>query len=235
MSFTWFACFHDADAPGIVDNDDRSGIRELCRRVKGLSKGYLYTPATVGGPFADDEPAPRLALQLCFAELQSLEAAIAPGGTLTALAAVDAWPSLAGTIARHQAMLARPFPVPGTPSPPSLHRCACSYLVHYPGCAEDMNAWLLYYLTHHPQLMAHLPGIRAIEIYTRLDWCDGMPWERVHFMQRNRIVFDSAQALAASFESPALRAMREDFHRFPPFVGGNVHYPMHTETFLPVM
>ncbi|MCL4183250.1 MAG: hypothetical protein KJ011_07360 [Burkholderiaceae bacterium] len=234
MSFAWFVYFHDAGAPGVVDAADRSGIRELCRRVPGLSGGYLYTPAAaVGGPFADDEPPPRLALQLCFAELPSLEAAIAPGGSLAALAADDAWPSLAGTTARHQAMVVRPFPVPDRPPSHVPGSGACSYLVHYPGRAEDMNAWLLHYLTHHPQLMAHLPDIRAIEIYTRLDWCDGLPWERVRFMQRNRIVFDSVEALAASFASPALRAMRADFRHFPPFAGGNVHYPMCTEAFAP--
>lgn len=233
MSFAWFAYFRDARRPGDVDEADRADIRELCRRAKGLTRGYLFTPAAVDGPFADDEPPPRLALQLCFDGLPSLEAAIAPGGSLKALAAADAWPSLAGTAATHQAMLVRPFPVPDPPPPIASERTTCSYLVHYPGRAEDMNAWLLHYLTHHPPLMARLPGIRAIEIYTCVDWCDGMPWSRARFMQRNRIDFDSIEALAASFGSPALQAMRADFRRLPSFAGGNVHYPMHTEVFSP--
>ena len=60
-----------------------------------------------------------------------------------------------------------------------------------PGPAEDMNAWLYHYVTHHPQLMRGFPGIRHIEVLSRLDWCGSLPWPRVDYMQRNRVMFDS--------------------------------------------
>lgn len=42
----------------------------------------------------------------------------------------------------------------------------CSYHIHYPRPAEDMNAWNLHYLEHHPSIMRTFPNVRGIEIYT---------------------------------------------------------------------
>jgi hypothetical protein len=100
--------------------------------------------------------------------------------------------------------------------------------VHYPGAARDMNAWNAYYCDHHPQIMRTFPGIRTIELYTRLDWCSFMPWERVDHMQRNKLMFDDPAALSASARSPTMARMRADYANFPEFSGGNVHYPMLT-------
>jgi len=232
MFFSWFACFEDSAHPGreagALAAADRKRLCELLSSAPGLLRAQIYTPAEAGGPFAGDGPPPRLALQVDFAELPSLESAVASDGTFAPLAVPSRWPSLAGTIVRHQAMLARVFAVP-EPRPAHAADGACSYLVHYPGHAEDLNDWLRYYLAHHPRLMAGLPGVRAIEIFTRVDWCDGLPWRRADFFQRNKLVFDSAATLTAAMESPALQAMRADYRRFPPFAGGNLHYPMHTQ------
>lgn len=254
MHFSWFACFEDGyaagdpdahaarepdahavrepDARAALDAGDRERLCALLASAPGLLRAQVHTPAEAGGPFAGDGPPPRLAVQAHFAELASLEAAIASDGVLAPLATPAPWPSLAGTTVRHQAMLARPFGVP-EPRPANDASPACSYLVHYPGHAEDLNAWLRHYLAHHPRLMTALPGIREIEIYTRVDWCDGLPGQRAGFFQRNKLVFDSPAALTAAMESPALEAMRADYRRFPPFAGGNLHYPMHTQVVLP--
>jgi hypothetical protein len=47
-------------------------------------------------------------------------------------------------------------------------------------------------------------------------------------MQRNKVVFDSAEALVRALNSPVRGEMRADFHKFPPFEGDNVHYPFAT-------
>lgn len=232
MAFAWFAYFEDADETGVLDDVDRRHLCELLASAPGLLQAHLFTPAAASPPFESDGPPPRLALQADFVDLPSLEAAIAFDGTFAALAIPKAWPSLAGTSVRHQAMLARPFPVPSARPARSPAR-TCSFLVHYPGDAADLNAWLLHYLTHHPPLMAALPEVRAIEIFTRVDWCDGLPWQRVQFFQRNKLVFDTAAALAVALSSPELEALRADFRRFPPFTGGNLHYPMHTQVVMP--
>ncbi|TAK47335.1 MAG: hypothetical protein EPO23_12675 [Xanthobacteraceae bacterium] len=232
MTISYFVYFEDATAPGTAIGDaDRHRLLDLVRRLPGLSRANLFTPTTAGGPFTNDGPPPRLALQLVFPDLPSLESVLAPEGALQALTATEQWPCLSGTTVTQQAMITRPFPVPNADTSAAGPRC--SYLVHYPGHAEDLNAWLRHYLTHHSRLMMGFAGIREIEIFTRADWCDSMPWRRVHHMQRNKIVFDNAAALTAALESPALDAMRKDFRAFPPFTGGNIHYPMHTYSIIP--
>jgi hypothetical protein len=145
---------------------------------------------------------------------------------------------LRGARVTHQAMIARSFPVDqpqcGGQVGDQVGALACSYIVHYPGAASDLNAWLSYYLDHHPQIMRTFPGIRAIEIYTRLDWCSFMPWRRVDYMQRNKLVFDQPAALTEALFSPTIKRMRADYAQFPPFTGGNVHYPMLTREITPV-
>ena len=51
---------------------------------------------------------------------------------------------------------------------------------------------------------------------------------RVQHMQRNKVVFDSAAALATALNSPVRHEMRAAFGRFPPFTGPITHFPMAT-------
>jgi hypothetical protein len=231
VTISYFVLFQNNGLPEArVSGSDHDEISAILCKTPYLLKALLHTPAVVHGPFSDDGYPPQLVLQLYFSDLPQLEAAIGPKGHLRALAAHGRFPSLAGALVTQQAMVTRCFPTPSPPAHGRLDESRCSYLVHYPGHAEDLNAWLSYYLSHHPQLMRNLPGIREVEVYTRLDWCDAMPWKRVYSMQRNKVVFDSPSALSAALDSPALHAMRDDFRKFPLFAGGNVHYAMITST-----
>lgn len=231
MTISYFVYFENKEHPAAcISKADINGFRDVIERTPGLLKAHLFTPANVEGPFSDDGLPPQFALQFYFADLTQLEAAIAPKGHLQALIAPEISSSLAGTVVTQQAMTTRRFPVSSPQRETAFDAPQCSYLVHYPGYAEELNAWLKYYLSHHPQLMRRLPGIREIEIFTRVDWCDSMPWQRVHHMQRNKLVFDSAEALAVALNSPAVNDMRADFRKFPPFMGGNLHFPMITAT-----
>ncbi len=194
---SYFVFFENRSQPqSRISEADKNGFCDIIRRTPGLVKAHVFTPTIVDGPFMNDGPPPQFAVQLYFAQLTDLEAAIAPEGHLQALASPHAWPSLAGTVTTQQAMMTRPFPVLLPQDATDAPRC--SYLVHYPGRAEDLNTWLQHYLSHHPQLMKYMPGIREIEIFTRADWCDSMPWQRVYHRQRNKRVFDSPSALAAA-------------------------------------
>jgi len=130
-------------------------------------------------------------------------------------------------------MLTRVFPVPDPQFRTGRGTLPCTYLVAYEGAAQDLNLWLSHYIAHHPPIMARFPGIREIEIYTRLDWCGFLPGRRVDYMQRNKVVFDDAAALTAALNSPVRHEMRADFKNFPPFTGRNSHYPMATLTITP--
>jgi uncharacterized protein (TIGR02118 family) len=129
-----------------------------------------------------------------------------------------------------QAMLMRHFAVPDAAFRTPLGELPCTYLVAYEGRTNDLNAWLAHYIASHPPIMARFPGIRQIEIYTRIDWCGFLPWRRVEYMQRNKVVFDSTKALTTALNSPVRHEMRADFARFPPFTGPNTHFPMLTRT-----
>jgi uncharacterized protein (TIGR02118 family) len=116
-------------------------------------------------------------------------------------------------------------PQPWPRVPPSY----CTYLVAYDGPAHDEAAWLAYYLEHHPPLMAKLPQIRELEIYTPVEWHCPPSMQRMRHLQRNKVAFDSAAALAAALDSPVRREMRADFASFPSYRGGVTHYAMTTQ------
>ncbi len=229
MTISFFLTF---DQPG--KPDARVGAAELARfaaivkATPNLLKALIFTPESTEDPYLDDGPPPLLAAQLYFADIAALEAALLPDGHLQGLASSRDFPSLAGTEITQQAMLTRVFPVPDPQFRTGRGALPCTYLVAYEGTAQDPNLWLSHYIAHHPPIMARFPGIREIEIYTRLDWCGFLPGRRVDYMQRNKVVFDDAVALTAALNSPVRHEMRADFKNFPPFTGRNSHYPMAT-------
>lgn len=176
----------------------------------GMRKAHVYTPERAADPYLDDGVPPPLVLQLYFDDLMPLESAC--HGPLA---------RLEGGFAA-QAMAVRRFPV-SEPADPK-----CTYLVAYDGPAEDEHAWLAHYLANHPPLMARLPGIRELEVYTRVDWIAPLSWRRATCMQRNKVAFDSAAALSAALRSPIRHEMRADFKSLPPFSGAVTHFPMTT-------
>ncbi|MEI2384434.1 hypothetical protein [Breoghania sp. JC706] len=234
MRFSHLIFFEAPVGTQADDTQARAGEREIdavrdcLAAIPGLTRALIYTPARASDLFTDDPGAPCFGFQLCYDEIEALEAAALAGGGLHALATDGSLDGtrLAGATVRHQAMLTRHFPVAQPRPLPAVH---CSYAVHYPGPAADENAWLDYYISSHPPIMARFPGILEIEILTRIDWRDHLPWQRVHHMQRNRVVFESPDALTAALHSPVRHEMRADLARFPAFAGGNFHYPFRTE------
>jgi hypothetical protein len=220
--------FHDP-APGLaVPEAELAALRGAVSRVPALIEAMIYTPAAARDAYVDDGLPPPLGLQLHFARLEELEAACVSDGILAGLGRL--LPSLAGSCATAQAFWRRTWPVPEPGRPGGR---GCSFVVHYPGPAPDLNAWLAHYMAGHPPLFQRFPGIRGIEILTRVDWVSGLPHETVQHMQRNRVVFDDPAALGAALQSPVRHELRADYHTFPPFEGGNFHYPMWTETIRP--
>ena len=200
MSFSLFAVFTD-----LFD-----GIPPLVSGIPGLRKVHIYTPGRAHDPFLNDGAAPPLVLQLYFDSLALLEAAC--DGALQPIAPK----------CEVQAMRVLPFEVPEPAMP------LCTYLVAYEGKAEDEKAWHAYYLANHPPLMARLPGIRELEVYLPVEWRSGPGWRRARCMQRNKVGFDSAEALTAALNSPVRTEMRADYARLPAFSGRVTHYPMAT-------
>ena len=196
----------------------------------GAARALLHVPDQVRDPFLDDGKAPMRVVQVYFDSVAALEAA-----ALEARAAADAEAMHVHRFSVpetwQQAMQVHRFPVPKPWE--QAPRRYCTYLVGYEGPADDEAAWLAYYLEHHPPLMAKLPGIRELEIYTPLEWRCPCHLRRVRHLQRNKVAFDSAAALAAALDSPVRREMRADFARFPPYRGRVTHYAMSSEVLAP--
>ncbi|WP_105384450.1 hypothetical protein [Neorhizobium alkalisoli] len=234
MRFAYFAFFENVDGSQLaVSKADVETVAEIVKLTPGLTSANLYTPEITKDMYNKEERPPVFGMQLYFNELTELEEAMAPAGHLQQLAASGVLSSIRGAKATQQAMYVRPFPVDEGRLDIEKNGSPCSYVVHYAGPAQDLNIWLHHYVSHHPQVMRTFPGIRQIEILSRVDWCGFLPWERVNYMQRNRVMFDNPAALQIALQSPARIAMREDFETFPPFEGGNSHFPMETRIIFP--
>ena len=226
MTVCWFAVFQHP-VPR-VSNDELTWLRRFVADTPGLRQGLIFTPSTTSDPYLHDGAPPLLGLQLYFDDIAVMETALTSDGYLQGLVARDALPSLAHAAATQQAMLVRRFGVPDPVFRTPPGECPCTYLVAYEGEAEDLNAWHSHYISDHPPIMARFPGIRQVEVYTRIDWCGSLPWPRVEHMQRNKVVFDSPAALTAALNSPVRHEMRAAFARFPAFTGPVTHFPMTT-------
>lgn len=207
-------------------------IAAILRAMPGIETALIFTPAVTTDPYLDDGPPPILAVQIRLATASPLDIAEA-AGPLGRLASPDAFPGLAGAEITSETMATRVFPVPDAQLRTAPGAPSCSYLVAYEGIAEDPGAWVDHYIAHHVPIMARLPGIRRIEVGTRLDWQGALPGRRVDHLLRNRVVFDDAAALTQALASPVRHEMRADFHNFPSFEGRVTHHPCATWAVVP--
>jgi len=227
MGLTWF-CVWDASSPAVVHPHQVEELLALLRGCPGLRAGHVMTPAEAHDPYyPQPSGSPALVVQIDMEDVATLEAQLRPGGHLAPLADADFLPGLRGARVTQQAMLQRRYDVP-SPRAPSIADTAFSYWVEYTGPAQDANAWHAHYMGGHPQLMAQLPGIRAIEIYTPAVSVCELPIAERGCLQRNRSLFDSPQALSAAMLTPVREALREHFRRLPPFAGESRHFPFAT-------
>lgn len=235
MRFAYFLSFFDRNDPEKeVDRATLDRVADIVGSTPNLKRGLVYhADRSVGRHYPNDDAPPQLALQLYFDEIAHLEDAVARDGHLQQLALPQTLPDLAVAEAQQQAMIVRRFTVPEPVRGQAASDPFCTFLVHYPGAAEDLNAWLDHYVRCHPPIMAKFPRIREAEVCSRMDWIGFLPWPRVDYMQRNKVVFDSAEDLLAALDSPVRAEMSADFAAFPPFTGGNAHYPLTTLEILP--
>jgi uncharacterized protein (TIGR02118 family) len=218
-------CDHPHEA---LPDIDVAAIQSASQAVDGLRRLVVHCPVEpASGDCLLKTPLnhPHCVLQWYFDDLDRLEYALQRSGLIQAVLEESTHTGSNHRTFAQQVMAVRTFATPPAgASRESSERC--SYLVSYEGEAEDLNAWLTHYLTHHPPLMAQLPGIRELEIYTRVDYRTGLAWPRATAMQRNKVVFDDPAALSSALASPVRARMKDDFDTFPPYSGSAPHYPM---------
>ena len=223
MGLSWF-CVWQADSLIQLDGADRIGLEAVVRECPGLTAGHILTPAVAHDPyFAGHGGSPSLILQQEFSDIDVLERNLQPGAHLACLADDKFMPSLRKATPQQQTMLTRRFSVPSA-RPMDDVPTALSYWVEYSGPAEDENAWHEFYVRSHAPLLTLLPGVRVVEIYMPVVAVCGMGLPERKCMQRNKTVFDSADAMNVAMQSPVRARLREDVSRFPPFSGAAHHF-----------
>lgn len=215
-----------------LSKEELARVNGLVKKLPKLGRALIHTASAATDPYVKDGAPPQLVLQLYFPALSDLEAGTSHD-TFQALASQDRFPALAGADIEQQIMLVRSFAVPEPQITNANGAPYCTYLVAYEGEAQDIGAWLRHYLEKHTAHMARFPGLRELEVYTRLDAANTLPWRRSNCMQRNKVAFDSAEALTQALNSPVRHEMRADFNAFPPFTGPTSHYAMTTRVVRP--
>jgi uncharacterized protein (TIGR02118 family) len=229
---TLFLCWRDGQREASAA--DLAYIGEVVSGVAGIERARAYTPTLAPDhPYASEGRGPALTLELWFAHPGALEAAAAARGPLARLVEHGALPSLAGVEIDTQAFGGRDFPTPDPKFRLGPGERACTFVIEYPGTAADPLAWLDHYDAHHPPIMVRFPGIRAVATFRPApEIAVGLPVKRAAAMQRNKVAFDSVEALAAALASPVMAEMRVDSAKFPPVDRRPTHFPCATSEFV---
>jgi hypothetical protein len=217
------------ETPDAEPTLDAASLHAASQKIDGLRRLVIHHPVqpTQGDPLLGaPEKRPHCVLQWYFDDLGALETALERDGRIQAGLDISGTARADSQRFAQQVMAVRKFSTPAGAGVSQEPAERCTYLVSYEGEADDLNAWLTHYITHHPPLMAELPDIRELEIYTRVDYRSGLALPRATAMQRNKVVFDDPLALSAALASPVRARMKRDFDRFPPYSGSAPHYPM---------
>ncbi len=184
----------------------------------------LYAPASAADPLLGDEVPPLLVAQLRFATLARAEHALASAAVSRALnefqdVPVSNWHADI-EVMRGQVHAEAGEAMGDTTTVP------VTYLVEYQRPADDEAVFIEYYCANHPPIMAELPEIRRLEVYTPVDWSNPLALERADHMLMCDVSFDDVDALTAALNSDVRHRLRADYDTFPPFAGRVGHYPM---------
>lgn len=183
----------------------------------------IYVPAqgSAKDPYNHETSFPALLLMLDFKSRNALADAVNSGAIAKALCA------LPDKVAATGAAFERRFYPVGTGTMPAPLDAPFSYVVRYHRPAEDEAAFIDNYLATHPLTQAALPGIRAIMCYLPIDEiCQSGPLASANYMIGNEVVFDDLAGFNIAMASPVREELRAHFREFPPFSGGNTHFPM---------
>ena len=223
MSIAHFLVVNSKDIEIGSLNDEllRSEIEAL-GAVNGVERVDRYDLADFDDPMTNDGKGPILTIQTSYTDISSLEQGLR-SAELNAL--LDKLLEMPGASLSHDALEIMFFPVAGEEKP-SEWVAPLSYVVRYHHPSDEHEAFVNFYITHHPQIEAHFPGIRSIMCYVPIDFQDPGQIPCENYMLGNEVVFDSTEALHAALTSSVLADMKADSANFPSY-GHNTHFAMH--------
>ncbi len=202
----------------------RGGPASFLVEAPGTLSVELLSPAVVDDPFLGGNISPLLVAQLRFASLANAEHALASPAFARALDEFQDVP-VSNWHATVEVMCGPIHPDAGE-SDGDTTAVPVIYLVDYHRPAENEARFIHYYCARHPAIMAELPGIRWLEIYTSVEWTNPLALDRADTMLKCDVSFDTTDALTASLHSDVRHRLRADYDTFPPFSGRVGHFPM---------
>src|SRR5262245_7380457 len=101
-----------------------------------------------------------------------------------------------------------------------------SYFVRYRGSSARADEFHWHYENRHAGILRQFPHIRSLILHRPVTWTDPCPVQRGGTFLLAQMQFDSERDLDAALRSPVRLEAREDFRRFPPFVGDVTHEAM---------
>jgi hypothetical protein len=190
----------------------------LTARLAGLKTLDLYEPCQqeTRDPYNNDRDGPFLIAMAEFAERQRLQDAL---GRLEACLKVVP----EGTAITATPLQRKIYPVGGEAAARPL-AAPFSYVVRYFHPASDAAAFVDAYVAEHPATLGKLPNIRSVMCY--FPFASKGPVPCAPYIIGNEVAFDSVEDFNTAMQSPVRQALRDEFHRLPPYSGVNAHYPM---------
>ncbi len=206
------------------DGFDAGFLEDECKALGGLpgvERIDRYDAADFDDPMADDDRGPILTIQTCFSDVTSLRQGLA---SVAFTHLVDLIRSQDAVTVSHDALEMMFFPV-GDEDEPGEWLAPLSFVVRYHHPTDDLDAFVDFYITHHPQIERRFPEIRNIMCYVPVKWGDPTDIKQENYMLGNEVVFDSTEALAAALTAPTMVDMKADLADFPSY-GHNTHFAM---------
>ncbi|MCP4293892.1 MAG: hypothetical protein GY780_18840 [bacterium] len=206
------------------DGFDADFLEDECKalgELPGVERIDRYDAANFDDPGADGGRGPILTIQTCFSDVASLGLGLA---SVTFTRLVDLIRSQDSVTVSHDALEMMFFPV-GDEDEPGEWLAPLSYVVRYHHPTDDLEAFVDFYITHHPQIERRFPEIRSIMCYVPVKWEDPTDIKQENYMLGNEVVFDSAEALAVALAAPVNVDMKADMANFPSF-GHITHFAM---------
>ena len=209
--------------PEIRQNFREHAVPVLLERPE-INCVSVYAPELVEDPYVDDGPPPELVVQFNVADLEALELVFNDQDVVPILAA----PENATASAEVFEVIA--YDIEGV-AEPKKRTAPLSFNVRYYAPVTDEQHFVDFYLAHHPQILADLPGIHNVFCYVPVASSAKSPAPISNCILGNEVVFDTLDALNQSMKTEVRHRLREDYNAFPVRPGPNTHFAMQRQDF----
>lgn len=208
---------HEGDLQGWADDLFGPALAESDQ----VQRAEAYAPLSVQDQYLGEETGKLLIVEAQFESKEVLEAVLAQTAVVKALAAMPRNEKVGVT---SEAFMVKACPLLDGSTPP--RSASVSFVVRYYPPIENGDAFIRYYVDHHPPIMAHFPKIRKVFCYLPLDWRNVSGIAPSDSFLGNELVFDSVGDLAKALQSDARHDLRDDYHRFPSYANKSSHHAM---------